>query len=71
METSDAVVTALKKAEDGNGYVLRLTEYAGAGGTTHLRLGNTEAEISVSPYEIKTLRFLPDGSVTETNMLEE
>ena len=71
MTADDAVVTALKKAEDGNGYVLRLTEYAGSGSTTCLRLGNTETEISVSPYEIKTLRFLPDGSVTETNMLEE
>ena len=71
MEPGNAVVTALKKAEDGNGYVLRLTEYAGAGSTTHLRLGNTETTVPVAPYEIKTLRFLSDGTVKETNMLEE
>ena len=71
MEGTSAVVTALKKAEDGNGYILRLTEYDGIGGRVTLRLGATVAEVSVSPYEIKTLRFLPDGSVTETNMLEE
>ena len=71
MEPACAVVTALKKAEDGNGYVLRLTEYDGIGGKTRLRLGSAApAEINVSPFEIKTLRFLPDGSVKETNMLE-
>jgi alpha-mannosidase len=72
MEPACAVVTALKKAEDGNGYVLRLTEYDGIGGKTRLRLGNAApAEIVVSPFEIKTLRFLPDGTIKETNMLEE
>ena len=72
MEPACAVVTALKKAEDGNGYVLRLTEYDGIGGRMRLRLGNAApAEIVVSPFEIKTLRFLNDGTVKETNMLEE
>ena len=72
MEPACAVVTALKKAEDGGGYVLRLTEYDGTGGRTRLQLGNAApAQIEIAPYEIKTLRFLPDGSVRETNMLEE
>lgn len=72
MEPGKAVVTALKQAEDGNGYILRLTEYDGIGGTMTLQLGNfAPVEVTVSPYEIKTLRFMQDGSVTETNMLEE
>lgn len=72
IEPANTVVTALKQAEDGNGYVLRLTEYDGKGGSMQLRLGNAApAEVEIAPYEIKTLRFLPDGSVTETNMLEE
>ena len=72
VEPATAVVTALKKAEDGNGYVLRLTEYDGIGGRMRLRLGNAApAEVFISPYEIKTLRFLENGSVMETNMLEE
>ena len=72
MEPAIAVVTALKKAEDGNGYVLRMTEYDGIGGTTRLRLGDlAAASVTVAPYEIKTLRFLKDGTVRETNMLEE
>ena len=72
MEPGKAVVTALKQAEDGNGYILRLTEYDGIGGSLRLQLG-AEAPVTVqmAPYEIKTLRFLPDGTVTETNMLEE
>ena len=37
-----------------------------------LQLGNfAPTEVMVSPYEIKTLRFMQDGSVTETNRLEE
>ena len=72
MEPGHAVVTALKKAEDGDGYVLRLTEYDGVASTIKLQLGAFEpAQISVRPYEIKTLRFRNDGTMHETNMLEE
>ena len=50
----------------------RLTEYDGIGGSVKLKFGENEAvDVRLSPYEIKTLRFLKDGSVRETNMLED
>ena len=72
LDCDNAVVTSLKQAEDSDGYVLRLTEYDGIGGSVKLKFGENEAvDVSLSPYEIKTLRFLKDGSVRETNMLED
>ena len=35
------------------------------------RFGNPAFRTELSPYEIKTLRVLGDGTVTEINMLEE
>ena len=50
----------------------RMKEYDGIGGSVKLKFGENEAvDVSLSPYEIKTLRFLKDGSVRETNMLED
>lgn len=72
LDCDNAVVTALKQAEDSDGYVLRLTEYNGISGSIKLKLGENKAvEVRLSPYEIKTLRFMKDGSVRETNMLED
>lgn len=69
--SGDAVVTALKPAEDGDGWALRLIEYDGKAETVHICLGERAFDARMQPYEIKTLRFRDDGSVEETDLLEE
>lgn len=71
--TGDAVEqTAFKKAEDGNGYILRLFNPFPT--KAHIRLHapawQVDAPMTLSPYEICTLR-LTDGSVTQTDLLEK
>jgi alpha-mannosidase len=73
--TSSVVVTVLKGAEDGGGYVLR--GYESAGADTHVRvelplLGRT-LELDFVANEIKTV-FVPrerEQPVRETNLLEQ
>jgi alpha-mannosidase len=45
---SNVVLTALKKAEDGDGLVMRFYEWAGQNGEVHIRLpqGSTKAQIT-------------------------
>ena len=67
-----AFVSAWKRAEDGNGLILRLVEMNGGEQSISAeRFGNPAFRTELSPYEIKTLRVLGDGTVTEINMLEE
>lgn len=68
-----ALLSAMKQAEDGSGdLILRLYETAGLGGTARVNLGfrSTEAELTFSPWEIKTIRVTADGQWRETDMLE-
>ena len=61
---------ALKKAEDGDAFILRLQETDGSPCTGELMLMGRVYPLSFSPYEIKTLRF--DGEMlTPVNMLED
>ena len=63
-----------KEAEDGSGdLVLRMTESAGWPCKTGLWLHGREErmDLSFTPFEIKTVRIAGDGSVRETNLLEE
>lgn len=71
VDADNVVVTALKQAEDENGYVLRLNECDGKAGKVNLRLGDWTASVCIAPHEIKTIRFLKNGEVREANMLEE
>jgi len=72
---SDEVVQvgALKKAEDGNDLIIRLFEPTGERRTTVLSLPWAQARkrITLSPFEIRTLRFSPNTRrFTETDLLE-
>lgn len=70
--SGDAVdVPALKKAADGNGYILRLFDPFDR--AAHLTVSSVplgiETDVTLQPYEIKTLR-LTAGTVQETDLLE-
>jgi len=63
-------LTAVKPAEDGNGYVVRISEMDGRNADVKLIIVGCNLDISVAPYEIKTLRISGSGKVSETDMLE-
>lgn len=71
---SDVTVTALKQAEDGGAYILRVQETAGKDTecTFSLPLIGRTWTAKVSHFEIKTFRIPYDAAeaVTETDLLE-
>ena len=67
------ILTALKRAEDNDGYVLRLYECAGIDtNDVNVRLSfmNIEICLDFSHNEIKTVKVFDDGRICETNILE-
>ena len=67
------ILTAMKRAEDNDGYVLRLYECAGIdtrGVDVQLTFMNKEIRLNFSHNEIKTVKVFDDGRIAETNILE-
>lgn len=67
------MVSALKKSEDSDGYILRL--YEGSGTETEAKLffpiQKTEKCIHFKAFEIKTFLWMPEtGEITETGIIE-
>jgi alpha-mannosidase len=71
---TNVVLTTIKKAEQGQGLILRGYEAAGQETTAELAFDRDGVSWPVTwkPHEIKTLRFDPDGAgLIETDMLEQ
>jgi len=67
-------IAAVKKAEDSEDLIVRLFEPTGKGRTTILSLpwASVKKKVSLSPFEIKTLRFSPKTRrFAEVNLLEK
>ena len=67
------VLTAFKRAENGAGYVLRLFEPTGTArkATVTVPALGVEKEISLNPFEIKSLLLVPEkDSLVEVDLLE-
>lgn len=65
-------VLALKGAEDGPGFVLRLFETAGRRAQAQVRVGAWHFAVDLGAHEIKTLRLHPQArQVHEVSLLEE
>jgi alpha-mannosidase len=67
-------MTACKKAEDGEGFVVRLFNPTDRKRRTILdiRPGSIQDKIEFGPYEVKTFGFSPkNGAIREWNLLEE
>ena len=71
MKLSDGVITVntFKKAENGEGYIVRLFNPTEDNQTCTLELCGAKADISFGKFEIKTYRFA-DGKLTESNLME-
>ena len=65
-------LTALRRAADGNGWILRLFAPSGRPETATLRIprAGIERTMRLDPYEIRTLRYLPEaGRLEEAHIL--
>ncbi len=67
----NVIASAIKQAEDGDGYILRCYETDGVAVDALIELPLLKASVSASfaPHEIKTLSIKSDG-ITEVNILE-
>ncbi len=72
IDQNNIVVSAIKSAEDGNGFVLRLIEADGK--ETDAAINFISADVSFKttfkPQEIKTVRVFSDGTVKESLITE-
>ena len=66
----DVLVSAIKRAEDGNGYIVRVYEPAGQEAAFHLQWGEAQAGGALAPFEARAYR-LADGSFVQCNLIEE
>jgi len=56
-------VTALKRADTGEGYIVRVADRHGRGGQGELRWFGQRVPLALAPFEVTTLRLVPrDGS---------
>ena len=72
IDNENVVVTSLKQAEDGNGFILRAVETNGEKCEAVIDIEPLNAHIKAqwNPQEIKTFRISKDGSVSETMITE-
>ena len=73
MEVSGSIaVTALKRAEDGSGWVVRAVETAGTPAKTSISLSafGRKIESDFGPFEVKTFLVADDGSEREVLLTE-
>lgn len=66
-------LTALKQAEDGDGYIVRLWESRGkpASGQVALDFLNAAFPVKMGPYQIASFRVRPNGEVIPVDLTEE
>ncbi|MDX9982419.1 MAG: glycoside hydrolase family 38 C-terminal domain-containing protein [Lentisphaeria bacterium] len=70
---STVLLTALKQAENGDGWIARLFAAADQGATCRLRVPGLgiDRELRLGPWEIASLRLGSGGQVEAVNLLEE
>ena len=67
------LLTALRRSADGRGVIVRLFDSTGRGASAHVELPliRAQADVTLSPFEFKTLRADPKtGEVTEASALD-
>ena len=66
------MVSALKQAEDGNGYILRLYESMGEAAKARVSIPclDINEELPFAPFEIRTFR-LEKGNISPCPLLEK
>jgi len=73
LSSSELELTALKVAEDGNGYIVRIADRHGRGGTGELYWLGERFPVTIAPFEVLTLRLtqrLGRWQATACDMIE-
>lgn len=73
LSSSELEISALKRAEDGEGCIVRIVDAHGRGGRGNLRWADSVFPIALDPFEVRTLRVTEcEGrcTVQECDMLE-
>ncbi len=72
IDKENVVVTALKSAENGKGYIMRIVETDGmpTKAVINFTALNVNFDLNIGAQEIKTLRILPDGTINECLIIE-
>lgn len=72
VDAENIVITAIKAAENGNGFIVRAVETDGAEteATVSFPAINADFTMKWKPQEIKTVRILPDGKTEECLIIE-
>ena len=72
VDKANIVVTSIKSAEDGNGFILRAVETSGTPttATVHFTAMDKAFTMAWNPQEIKTIRIGSDGSIAENLIIE-
>jgi alpha-mannosidase len=74
IDSADVEVTACKRADDGNGYIVRLLDVHGRGARPKFTWQQASISLEIAPFEAVTLRITPDGDtwrLERCNMLEQ
>jgi len=73
VQPASVEVTALKRAEAGNGVIVRLQERAGKHTSARLRSPafRIDAAVQLAPWQLKTLLLTPAGQVREVSIREQ
>jgi hypothetical protein len=61
LDAPDLELTAFKPAEDGRGYIIRIADRHGRGGSGELLWLESRFSISLKPHEVRTCRLRPWG----------
>jgi alpha-mannosidase len=72
VSAENIIVTAFKRAEEDDGYILRANETEGCRTDAEIEcaLLHTKLDLAFAPFEIKTVKIGDDGNVEETDLLE-
>ena len=73
LTSSEMELTALKPAEDGDGYIVRVADRHGRGGEGELRWAEQAFPLAISPFQVLTLRLTQSNGqwrMAECDMLE-
>ena len=70
ISAKNVTVSAIKQAEDGLGYIVRLTETAGKRSTFSAKILDAVFKDEMAPFDISTYR-ITDGKIEKCNFLEE
>lgn len=74
IDNPQVIVSAVKRAENFDGYILRVYESTGKSAKANIRMldGRIDQEVSLGGFEVKTYKIdLAEGGLTETGLIEE